>query len=179
MRNAIVTLVLVIGVSGQVFAEPPVSAFSDLWTRLKSGDRVFVTDGSGLAIDGVFAKASDSTLGLLVDGQVRDIPAADVREISRRGDSLWNGFLIGAGIGAALGAVAYASCDDAYGECTDQAASAAIGAVSGALIYGGIGALIDHFIKGRTVVFRVKSTAFWLRPGIERGGAALSLALSR
>ena len=103
MRPTFLVLLIVLGVCAAAEAQQPVSTFPDLWMRLKSGDRVFVTDGSGRQTAGVFAKVSDSSISLLVDGQLQDLPVADVREIARQGDSLWNGFLIGAGIGAALG----------------------------------------------------------------------------
>jgi hypothetical protein len=69
--------------------------------------------------------------------------------------------------GAVVGAVALSTdCEDqTYSYCPPAAA----GAVGGGLVYGGIGALIDHFIKGRTVVFRVQGTAFRLSPGFSVG----------
>jgi hypothetical protein len=138
-----------------------VSSLSDLWMQVKSGDQVFVTEGNGKETAGVFASVSASALNLTVEGQLREIPAADVREIARRGDSLLNGFLIGAGIGAVVEAAAFADCDETVEECIHPAAAAAIGGA----VFGGVGALIDHFIKGRTVVFRVKGTALRFQPG--------------
>jgi hypothetical protein len=154
----------------------PVSALTDLWMRVKSGDSVFITDASGRETAGTFARVSDSALSLMVDGQLRDLPAADVREISKRGDSVKNGFLIGAAIGATVGAAAYSSCDDIYeGECMHPAGAA----LMGGLVYGGIGALIDHFVKGRTVVFRVRGASVQLRPNIaaDRGAVRLSISV--
>ena len=176
MRIGLLTLALVLGICGAANAEEPVSSFADLWARLKSGDRVFVTDGAGQQTVGVFAKVSDSTLSLLVEGQIRELPATEVREIARQGDSLLNGFLIGAGIGAVLEAAAFAECDEVFEECLHPAAAAAVGGV----VFGGIGALIDHFIKGRTTVFRVKRTALRFRPdvSIAQNGAKVSIALS-
>jgi hypothetical protein len=176
MRTIVLMLALVFAGCAAAEAQQPVSSVADLWMRVKSGDRVFVKDGSGEETAGVFAKVSDSTLSLSVDGQLRDIPVADVREIARRGDSPMNGFLIGAGVGAVLEAVAFVGCDEAHEECLHPAAAAAIGVV----VFGGVGALIDHFIKGRTVVFRVKSTALQLQPGLSvgQGQVRASLALS-
>jgi hypothetical protein len=176
MRITLLTLALVLGCCGAVKAEEPVSSFADLWMRLKSGDRVFVIDGAGQETVGVFARVSNSTLSLLVDGQMRELPSTEVREIARRGDSLLNGFLIGAGIGAVLEAAAFADCDEVFEECLHPAAAAAVGGV----VFGGIGALIDHFIKGRTVVFRVKSTALRLQPtvSVAQNRTKVSIALS-
>jgi len=175
MKATVLAWVLILGTCAAAQAQP-VSAFPDLWMRLKSGDKVFVLDGSGRETAGVFAKVSDSTLSLLVDGQLRELPPTDVRQIARQGDSLMNGFLIGAAIGGGLEAAAFSSCDDIYDECLHPAAAAAIGG----LFFGGVGALIDHFIKGRTVVFRVKSTALRFRPGVDASqrGVRASLVLS-
>ena len=44
-----------------------------------------MTDGSGQEIfRGVCARASDSSISLLVDGQLRDVPSTEVREVARR-----------------------------------------------------------------------------------------------
>src|SRR6266550_2501074 len=88
MKTTVLTLALVLSSCAAAQAQQPVSSFADLWMRLKSGDRVFVTDGSGRETAGVFAKVSDSALSLLVDGQLRDLRSPDVREIAREGDSL-------------------------------------------------------------------------------------------
>ena len=103
MKATVWTLVLVLGSCVAAEAQPQASAFGDLWRHVKSGDTVFVMDGSGRETTGVFAKVSDSNLSLLVDGQLQDLPVTDVRQIARRGDSVWNGFLIGAAIGAVIG----------------------------------------------------------------------------
>jgi hypothetical protein len=180
MRMTLLLLALVIAGSVPAEAQKPLESFADVWMGVKTGDTVIVTDGSGQQTTAVFAKVSDSTLSLLVGGQLRDIPFTDVREVAKQGDSLWNGFLIGAGIGAALGAAAQASCTSrAYSigstPCLPPAAVAVLG-----LLSGGVGALIDHFIIARTVVFRVKSTALRLDPGfsLNRSGLSLSVAFS-
>ena len=103
MRVTVLALVLVIGSGIPAEAQKPVESFADLWMRLKTGDTVSVTDGSGRETGGVFAKVSDATLSLLVDGQFRDIPSADVREIAKQGDSVLDGLWKGAAIGEALG----------------------------------------------------------------------------
>jgi hypothetical protein len=51
--------------------------------------------------------------------------------------------------------------------------------VGGALVWGGLGALIDHFVKGRTVVFRMGTTSVRLRPNVtvHRGGVRMSISV--
>jgi len=129
MRTIVLSLALVFVGCAAAEAQP-VSSVADLWMRVKSGDKVFVKDGSGEETAGVFAKVSDSTLSLLVDGQLRDVSVADVREVATRDDSLMNGFLIGAGIGAVLEGAAFVDCDETQEECLHPAAAAAIGASS-------------------------------------------------
>jgi hypothetical protein len=103
-------LIWVPGSCAAAEAQPQATAFGDLWQHVKSGDTVFVMDGSGRETTGVFAKVSDSNLS-----------------------------------------------------------------------FGAVGALIDHFIKGRTVVFRVRSTALRLRPDatVGRHGVSASLWFGR
>ena len=182
MRVTVLALALLIGSGIPVEAQSPVGSFADLWMRLRTGDRVSVTDGSGLETGGVFLKVSDTTLSILVDGQSRDIPSAGVREIAKQGDSvldgLWKGAAIGGGIGLVFGAIVL-SGDDVGGYLSDEATMGII--VGGSAAYGtGIGALIDYFHKGHTVVFRVKGTALRLRPelNVERRGVSASMAFS-
>jgi hypothetical protein len=123
-----------------------VSSSDELWMKIKSGDAVYVLDSSARETAGTFAKVSQSSLELLVDGQIREIPLSDVREIARRGDPLWNGALIGAAVGGGLTALA---CGN---ECTTGERVGVI--VTSALIWGAVGMGIDALIHGRTVVYR-------------------------
>jgi hypothetical protein len=76
---------------------------------------------------------------------------------TRKHDSLWNGVLIGAGIGAVVGgaaALSGGSCDgpDYGGGCAMVGAAGAgsavaIGVIGGALLGAGIGAIVDWLIK--------------------------------
>lgn len=117
----------------------PVSSPGELPSRIESGDTIFVLDTMSREVRGVFGTLSDTGLTLMVDGKLRDIPFSDVRRITRLGgDPLWNGILIGAGVGALSGG----------------ALQGPGGALQGALIYGAIGALIDKARRGRVEVYR-------------------------
>ena len=172
------SLAIAFGGGSAAEAQQPVSSLNELWMRIKSGDRVFVTDGSGRETAGVFAQVSASTLSLVVDGQLHDIPSVDIREIAKRGDSVWNGFLIGASVGAVLGALTGAAvgCE----ECDEPVSGAAELAVGQGIFFGGVGALIDYLIKGRTVAFRVSTTALRFRPVLSVGqrGVHASMVVS-
>lgn len=116
------------------------SAADSIAGKLKSGDTVYLLDGASREITGVFGKLSDSTMTLMVNGELRDFALSDVRQVTRRGgDPLWNGILVGALIGGVGSGVA--SQNPALG-------------ISGAIIYGGAGAVIDKLVEGRVVVYR-------------------------
>jgi hypothetical protein len=82
----------------------PAQSWSELYPRLKHGTPVAVTDASGGAVSGKISSASSSLLRLDAAGGPRQFAPDQVREVRRDGDALWNGLLIGAGVGA-LGAV--------------------------------------------------------------------------
>ena len=184
MRMTLLLVALVMAGSDPADAQTPVGSPVHLWSRVIAGDTVYVIDGSGQEITGVFARVSDVTLSLLVGGQRHDVPMKDVRVVSmQKDDSNLNGFLIGAGIGAAITAVGMTEDCEGSSFCIDfPPAYVAVGAALGGLAFGGVGALIDHLIKGRTVIFKAANgSALHLQPGLSLNphGAAVSLTLSR
>lgn len=137
MRSLVLNVVLVFSMRPALSDAQPVDSVEKRWSRMKSGNTVYVTDASARETTGTFVEISDSALTISVQGQDREILFADLRQIEKRGDSVMNGFLIGAGIGAAMGAGP--NCSD----CEDQFPLG--GAITvGALEFGGIGALIDY-----------------------------------
>ena len=137
MRSLVLNVVLVFSMLPALSDAQPVDSVEKRWSRMKSGNTVYVTDASARETTGTFVEISDSALTISVQGQDREILFADLRQIEKRGDSVMNGFLIGAGIGAAMGAGP--NCSD----CEDQFPLG--GAITvGALEFGGIGALIDY-----------------------------------
>src|SRR4029079_10893179 len=63
----------------------------DLWMALISGDTITVTDGEGRKMKGGFQRAAGGDVTLLVQGQLRSVPTSGMQEVTRRGDSLYNG----------------------------------------------------------------------------------------
>ena len=128
-------------------AQEPVRDFSQLNTRLRPGDTIWVTDAQGREVKGtILSLAADE---LTLEGRSgRSFGAPDVATIQvRRADSLRNGALIGLGVGGGLVLVA----------CVANAESGDAGwCVLGAAIYGGIGAGIgvgiDALIPGKKLV---------------------------
>jgi hypothetical protein len=136
MRPIVLTLIAVAVPLG-ASAQTPVP---DLAGALRSGDTVYVLDHALRETVGVFGRRTDDGIRLMVGGELRDFPMADVQQITRRGgDPIWNGALVGAAIGGV-----------AAGVSTEHVGMA----VGGAVIYGAIGALVDWAVPGRVSVYR-------------------------
>lgn len=125
-----------------VRAQAAAQSFADLQRILRVGQMVIVTDASGQETKGKIADVSASALVVLgsdrrtfVDGTITKI---------RRTDPLWNGALIGAGLGGALVTVGVQSTrgrSDAFylWEFIGSWLAPAMGAISGALADRAIG----------------------------------------
>ena len=162
------------GAQSPATALEPLSSFDTLWSRVRNGDVVYVTDDRAQTTTGIFANASGSTLSMLVDGQMRDTALGDIRLIARRGDPVRNGVLIGVGVGAGVSALTFVGCENA--DC----ALLPVIVVYGALYGAGIGALVDFLIVGRTTVYRasgVKRVSFMPLVGRGRQGLSVVFAL--
>ena len=152
--------------------------------RLDPGTEVDVVDREGRMFRGEIVQTSADGVLLSVDGagEGRRIAAADITTVTRQGDSLKNGLLIGGGIGLLLGVlVNTADPDPALGgdEWCEGSDCFAFAAVS-ALTYAGIGALVDHLVKGREVVYRAPTARVSLSvaPQLVRGGVGARVALA-
>ena len=104
---------------------------------------VLLADG-GEEIAGHLLDLGPGGATLLGDGVRRDAPIASVLRVQTRGDSLWNGALIG----AAIGALTFAFVAAEYG---DEAVG--VGLVSTAA-WASIGASVDALLPGRTTIYR-------------------------
>jgi len=169
-------VLVVIVTATQAAAQPD---FHDL--KLRRGDFVYVTTPYGENVSG---RVVDLTPGnLAIEPVPRQIGSqSDVglgREfqplpgltIARRGDSLWNGFLIGAAIGSVAGPTIGAEA------CPNRKIGCVIG---GSLTYAGIGMLIDWSIKGRTVIYRApkQGAAIDIRPEFTADTKTIRLSVS-
>ncbi len=141
------------------WAQEPVHSLPELETRVFLGDTVRVIDLNGQKIDGRLQRISADSLGLVVDGGLRELPEGNIREVrTRRPDKWWNGLLIGAGIGFGTGVWLSAGlCDGFISECT----------VEGGLILGlgltgagaGVGALVDRLISKYDTIYERSATS--------------------
>jgi hypothetical protein len=127
----------------QLRERPPVTSLGDLFSRVRRGDTVYVRETSGQEIQGHFSRSSVSSLTIVVDGQLRDIPSDGVQQIRRRTSQFGRGLLVGPAIGAVIGALSPA-------QYQTRTASAVSGAFVGALVGGVVGGLLPH----RSVVYQ-------------------------
>jgi hypothetical protein len=114
--------------------------------RLWGYSTVYVLDSAGAESVGVVRKTTADSLFLLLDeGGERAYSALEIQRIDRRGDSLKNGLLIGAGL-ATLGALKiWSACEHPFCIMTG---------VYGIPLGGLIGLLYDAMVPGRTTVYR-------------------------
>ena len=154
--TAMILVAVFIAVPALAAAQEPVRDFSQLNTRLKPGDTVWVTDSQGREIKGKITNLSSGSLALKAKG-APILSATDVSTIQLRDrDSLKNGTLIGLGVGAGLG---LAGCISIAGE-EDAGAWCAMGMLFYAGVGAGLGAVIDAMIPGKKlVVYRAAGLA--------------------
>jgi hypothetical protein len=139
-------------------------SFDQLQVLVKPGNTVDVTNAAGYRVSGRIDSLSPSILSLTANGIRRDHAEADVDFIrQRRGDSLANGARWGAGIGAALLAVAIAACDECQLDSPADYAVAAFATGAYAAMGAGIGVGVDALIRRPQVVYRRPGLAVSLR----------------
>jgi len=140
---AVISLLLAFALAA---AQEPVREFSQLNTRLRPGDTIWVTDARGREVKGRILSLGAEELTLEGGGD-RTFGAPDVTTIAvRRSDSIGNGALIGLAVGGGL-AVAGCVAESGY---SDSFCPAYI------LLYPamglGIGAGIDALIPGKKIL---------------------------
>ena len=101
--------VFVILTPGSSFAQTVQHSFKDLHSVLKTGQTVVVTERDGRQTKRKIGALLPSSLTLLIPEE-QVIPGSSVWKKRRTTDSLWNGTLIGLGVGAGVGLAAQASC---------------------------------------------------------------------
>ena len=139
----------------------PVASTADLWTRVRLGDSIRVILWSGDEVNGTFVRTSPASLFIVVQSQLRELPAAQVRRVSRRGNRYRQGALIGAVMSGALAAA---------GGGGGAVFGAAFGALWGAVIGAAIPKHPVVLESGGPATVRIEPVI-----GIRRGGVAVSL----
>lgn len=159
-------------------AQAPASSLTDISQLLPSGQRIEVVKKDGPAVLGGFAGMSDAGLIVDVEGERIVVPGSAITEISRRGDSLKNGLVVGAASGLAGGLAFSLAWTGGNPEPDEGFADVAPGALAMGLASGvGLGLLFDGIREGKTVIFRAAPPRVSLLPmfGDRRKGVALSM----
>jgi hypothetical protein len=146
--TAPVTAIL-LGTSPPANAQAPADAWAAAHERVELGESVIVEAAGTPRQTGLLQSLSPDGLTVMVAGEARFIRRDDVQKLWKRGDSKWNGFLIGAGAtGVVMGGFLAALCDN---DCGGEA-------VAGTAIYAGLGGLVgvgvDALIVGKTLVYK-------------------------
>lgn len=148
----------------------PVETVPELWSRLRPGDTVSVRETKGEEVVGTFARTSESSITVVVEGRPREIPANAVRRVQRRGSQLGRGLLLGPPIGAAI----FVSSALAGGASPGEVVFSAAGGALGGLVWG---AIVGRLLPQRRVVFTGTAPAVRVTPVLApgRSGAMLSV----
>ena len=164
---------------GLVFGQVPSRSFDEVKKELSLGDTVRVTDDSGNIINGKVEELSSSSLKL--KGKTTVLFADSIRQIQKkRRDSVWNGLLIGGGIGAASGLIIANSQCRNDSECS---AIANVAFVPAGLVIGLVtGALIDRSMTRYDTVFSgnvgSRQARFHISPIISQKQKGLVLSIA-
>lgn len=139
---------------------------------------VYVLDDRGIEISGKLLRLNTDSLVLLVGATEQRFDADHVRRIQKRGDSLRNGALIGAVVGAALGLLVagISDCpgDDPGGSCPGTRAAAFVGSTG---VYAAIGTGIDALVVGRTTLYEAPSPPRRSERAPSSGRSAINLTI--
>ena len=88
--------------NASVGAQTIASSFEELLLKVKPGDTVYVTDDTGRERKAQILDLSSSSLMLSVDGTRQDLSQNNLKRMRQRlPDPVWNGALIGGGVGLA------------------------------------------------------------------------------
>ena len=163
-------------------AGEPARSMIALEERVAPETEVDVVDRQGRTLRGKFVRADDEGVLVTLYGsdEGRRVPATDILTVTRAGDSLKNGALIGAAAGAIT--VLAINIDDGSGQvdpwCIDTGCKVAA-SVFAMVAYPAIGMVIDRAIKGRTVVYRAPTdrVSWSVTPHPVPRGAGVRVAL--
>ena len=159
--RVLVAIGLAILVASTSSAQALATNFDQLRLKVKKGDTLSISYQSGGEVEVSLVEVSNDVLVVQRKGMRREIKESQVRQIRQRlPDPLWQGALIGAGIGAGLGGLVATSAH-AYQDCNNMEClspvfiTAAIGA--------GVGVGFDALIKGPKVIYQASAAGLAAR----------------
>jgi hypothetical protein len=159
-------------------AQSSTDSFERMTSTLRAGDRLVVTEHDGRKSTGRVVFATPGSLTLVVpDGAIEQRRVFDRAAVAvvRRTDSLWNGILIGAGIGFVGTEVWTHRACGRDPECAVYVRLAGWGAMGG----GGaiVGAIIDKFTGNRVIYRAGTASAIRIAPVAGRRATGLAVLL--
>ena len=154
----------------------PTQSWAELRQRLAPGRPISVADADGTEVQGKVSAVSASALTLNVDDDLRRFDGADVREVRRNGDPLWNGFAIGAGVGVLGALLPDNRCSGRPLRCDDRQIPQRVAFLAAATA---VGVAIDALHRDRTVLYRSPArVVVRLIPSIAGARKSISIAVS-
>ena len=171
------TIPLILLTANLALAQEPARSLGALQSKIKIGDDLRVIELNGKKTQGRFDGVSGTSLRLVVNGDHRELPESTLREITMsRPDRVWDGALIGAGIGAIGGAV----IGGTWGDCGRDAGCKGQFLAAGTGIGAGTGLLLDYLRRKHQTVFVRLATSATLRVSpilsSDRKGAMVSVS---
>jgi hypothetical protein len=149
------------------------------WQGLRTSNltTVEVIDDRGERTVGKLLRLDKGAVVLIVDDTERPFELTHVAEVLKHGDSLKNGAITGAIVGAAFGflAAGISDCshdDGSYGSCGIGTKVTFV--TLNTALYTAIGVGIDALIQGRTVLYRAPTPQL----AVSRDGVAVRMAFS-
>lgn len=150
---------------------PPAQSWPELSRRLATGNPVVVTDTSGSEVRGRVAAVSTASLTLNVADASRRFEPAEVRQVRRDGDTLWNGLAWGAAFGAGGALLSDPQCSQS--KCDPQVPQRL--AFVAAMAAAGVG--IDALHRDQTVLYRSPGSVTLRVIPMSLGCGELSIAI--
>jgi hypothetical protein len=130
---------IVLCLASPSLAQPPATTFRDVQRLVQIGQRLVVTDTSGVVVKGRLEEVSELLIGLQTSDGRREFSPAHVSEIRRQADSVLDGTLWGALIGTGAGLAIGLALDASRGEGTWLAPSITAAGAGGGTLAGWIG----------------------------------------
>jgi hypothetical protein len=144
----VVVTAMAIAFTRSVYAQLSDPDHSALMHRISPGDTIFVITRTEGEIAGRFVRLLPDELVVASTLGDQTIAFSNIGWIEKRGDPLWNGAVIGAGLmGFSMMGAAGASCSPNCSSQVPQALLAGLG------VGAAIGAMVDWMIPGRTRVY--------------------------
>lgn len=173
MKNRLIVLVLAAAFATSFASSASAqTALTNAVPPVTSGQKVWVTTNEGWEVNGVVSKLGATFIEVSGEAGTKHINFSDARKIDIK-DSNWSGFWLGAAIGGGLSALLMSDL-----ECTRGCSKAKFVAFE-ALSWGGLGALIDHFVEGRERVWENRdTTALHVSPIVAPKGLGVGGSIS-